>query len=203
MASQGYCPSCGTKLHAEWTFCGTCGAHLPSGPAFDPTISKENAKEPWHDSGWVMLAALLFLWPIGIVLLWISPTVKRSSKIAVSIMTASLFFAVTASLIRSSGSPFESSSSAASPGSCLVIVMEMREMTTANGGTTINGTMRNDCGRSYSYVEIAYKLFDSDGNVVGTALANQNDLGAGERWSFHAVGVANSDHYQLGEITAY
>jgi hypothetical protein len=69
--------------------------------------------------------------------------------------------------------------------------------------TKITGTIKNNCGRTFSYVQITFKLFDGADNVVGTALANQNNLEAGETWKFSAHGFTVSKRYRLDEITAF
>lgn len=69
--------------------------------------------------------------------------------------------------------------------------------------TRITGTIKNNCGRTFSYVQITFKLFDGADNVVGTALANQNNLEAGETWKFAAHGFTVSTRFRLDEITAY
>jgi hypothetical protein len=70
-------------------------------------------------------------------------------------------------------------------------------------GTTVTGTVRNNCGKDFSYVQVTFKLFDRSGNVVGTALANQNDLKAGETWKFKAFGTPAAHHDTFLSITAY
>ena len=70
-------------------------------------------------------------------------------------------------------------------------------------GTTITGTLRNNCGKDFSYIEVTFKLFDRAGNVVGTALANQTNLKAGETWRFKAFGTPAARHDRLDEISAY
>jgi hypothetical protein len=68
----------------------------------------------------------------------------------------------------------------------------------------IMGTVGNSCGRPFSYVQVTYKLFDKTGNVVGTAMANQSNLGDGETWKFDAVGLCDSaTHYKLDEVLAH
>ncbi|MGA7291936.1 MAG: FxLYD domain-containing protein [Terriglobales bacterium] len=70
-------------------------------------------------------------------------------------------------------------------------------------GTTITGTIKNDCGRDFSYVQVTFKLFDRSDNVVGTALANQANLKNGETWKFEATGTPAAHHDRLDEISAY
>jgi hypothetical protein len=68
--------------------------------------------------------------------------------------------------------------------------------------TTIVGTVKNNCGRDFSYVEISFKLLDHKGDVVGTAMANQTNLRAGETWKYKALGSAAYSN-QFDSITAY
>ena len=42
-------------------------------------------------------------------------------------------------------------------------------------------------------IEEGYKLYDADGNQVGTALANTNHLKAGGSWKFEALGTVSPD----------
>jgi hypothetical protein len=69
--------------------------------------------------------------------------------------------------------------------------------------TTITGSIKNNCGRKFRYVQITFKLFDDSGNVVGTALANQNDLDIDETWTFKAHGFAVCNRFRMSQITAY
>jgi hypothetical protein len=69
--------------------------------------------------------------------------------------------------------------------------------------TKITGLLTNNCGRDLTYVEITYKLYDRAGNVVGTALANQDNLKAGEIWRFSALGRSGVFRYELEKVTAY
>ena len=52
---------------------------------------------------------------------------------------------------------------------------------------TIRGTAKNTSNHSYSYASVEFSVYDSAGNNLGTALANVNNLGAGDTWRFEAV----------------
>jgi Double zinc ribbon len=69
--------------------------------------------------------------------------------------------------------------------------------------TTITGTIKNDCGRRFRYVQVTFKLFDASGDVVGTALANQNDLEFGETWKFKAHAFTACRRFSNGTVTAF
>lgn len=57
----------------------------------------------------------------------------------------------------------------------------------------ITGTLTNNTDRKKEYIQIEYTLYDADGNQVGTALANTNNLKAGGTWKFEAVGSVAPD----------
>lgn len=71
----------------------------------------------------------------------------------------------------------------------------------------IEGTVKNNSNKDYSYVQIEFICYDKDGNNIGTAMDNTSNLGAYETWKFKAMSlfsdVRNLDHCNYKEITAY
>jgi len=55
------------------------------------------------------------------------------------------------------------------------------------GTRYISGIVRNNSDHSYGYVQITVPLYDADGNQVGSALDNINDLNPGGTWKFKAI----------------
>ena len=53
--------------------------------------------------------------------------------------------------------------------------------------TYITGTLVAD--RDYSYVQILIPCYDADGNKLGDAIANVNNLNEGESWKFEAMSI--------------
>ena len=53
--------------------------------------------------------------------------------------------------------------------------------------TYITGTLVAD--RDYSYVQILIPCYDADGNKLGDAIANINNLNKGESWKFEAMSI--------------
>ena len=53
--------------------------------------------------------------------------------------------------------------------------------------TYITGTLVAD--RNYSYVQILIPCYDADGNKLGDAVANVNNLNKGESWKFEAMSI--------------
>ena len=53
--------------------------------------------------------------------------------------------------------------------------------------TYITGTLVAD--RDYSYVQILIPCYDADGNKLGDAIANVNNLNKGESWKFEVMSI--------------
>ena len=53
--------------------------------------------------------------------------------------------------------------------------------------TYITGTL--DADRDYTYVQILNPCYDADGNKLGDAIANINNLNKGESWKFEAMSI--------------
>ena len=70
----------------------------------------------------------------------------------------------------------------------------------------IEGTIKNNTEKSYSYVQVTFNLYDKDGVQLGTALANINNLEANGTWKFKAIGTGEGSQvasYKLVEITGW
>ena len=59
----------------------------------------------------------------------------------------------------------------------------------------IEGTVTNNSGRDLSYVQILIPTYDADGNKVGSAIANINNLKDGETWKFKAMDLSGGVNY--------
>ena len=59
----------------------------------------------------------------------------------------------------------------------------------------IEGTVTNNSGRDLSYVQILIPTYDADGNKVGSAMDNINNLKDGETWKFKAVDLSGGVDY--------
>lgn len=80
------------------------------------------------------------------------------------------------------------------------------ELTGDTYSCKISGVYTNKAGKDLSYVQVSYNLFDADGNQIGTALANTNNLADGGTWKFEAFGSAAVDEvasYKIGDVTGF
>lgn len=70
----------------------------------------------------------------------------------------------------------------------------------------IEGYVKNNSEKEYSYVQIDFTTYDSNGNTLGTCLDNNSGLEPDGRWKFKAIctsDVENIASYKLKEITGY
>lgn len=80
------------------------------------------------------------------------------------------------------------------------------EYTDSIGTHYIEGTLKNNNEKDYSYLQIEFTCYDNDGNNIGTAIANANNIGAGETWKFKAMGLfTNKDvnKCEFKEVTGW
>lgn len=70
----------------------------------------------------------------------------------------------------------------------------------------IEGYIKNESDKAFSYVQVTYTTYDKDGNTLGTCLDNNSGLEANGRWKFKAICVENVKEiasYKLTDITGY
>lgn len=68
----------------------------------------------------------------------------------------------------------------------------------------VKGVITNGSGVTKRYVSISFGLYDGSGSLLGTALANITNLGAGEKWKFEAIGMAGDfARCRVSDVTAW
>ena len=70
----------------------------------------------------------------------------------------------------------------------------------------IEGTVKNNKDKDYSYVQIEFICYDKDGNNLGTAIDNTNNLLGQQTWKFKAMGLftdSTVDHCDFHEVTGW
>ena len=76
-----------------------------------------------------------------------------------------------------------------------------------NMGYYIEGTVKNNEDKDYSYVQIEFVCYDAAGNNLGTALDNTNNLLANQTWKYKAMFMDQDgdkvDHCDYHEITGH
>ncbi len=67
----------------------------------------------------------------------------------------------------------------------------------------IAGTIKNNTNKEYSYVQVEINLYKGE-TLIGSTLANVNNLGAGETWQFKAVVLEDeADSFKIKDITGF
>ena len=71
----------------------------------------------------------------------------------------------------------------------------------------ITGKAVNVCGENLSYASVEFSIYDVEGNNLGTALANINNLLKGDTWNFEATlldfSTSKPVSYRLADIIAW
>lgn len=71
----------------------------------------------------------------------------------------------------------------------------------------IEGSVKNNKDKDYSYVQIEFVCYDVDGNNLGSAVDNTNNLLGNQTWKFKAMAMfsdaKNVDHCDYHEITGW
>ena len=71
----------------------------------------------------------------------------------------------------------------------------------------IEGELVNNKSRKYSYVQIEFNLYDSNGVQLGSAIANINNLEANGTWKFKAIDLCGNSEsiksYKVVDVTAF
>jgi len=70
----------------------------------------------------------------------------------------------------------------------------------------MKGTVENKANKDYSYVQIEFICYDKEGNNIGTALDNSNNLLKGQTWKFKAIGLFSDQKVskcEFHEITGW
>lgn len=66
----------------------------------------------------------------------------------------------------------------------------------------ITGKVKNNSNKNLNFVQVRFSLYDEQGNMVGSALANEFNLDANGVWSFDAIGISQTpvDSYKCSEL---
>ncbi len=77
------------------------------------------------------------------------------------------------------------------------------KITDSIGTTYIEGEIKNNTDKTYSYVQVTFNLYDASGAQLGTAVDNINNLEPNATWKYKAIGLVTEKvaSYKLVEIT--
>lgn len=80
-----------------------------------------------------------------------------------------------------------------------------KKVTDSIGTTYIEGEIKNNTDKSYSYVQVTFNLYDKNGAQLGTAIDNINNLEPNATWKYKAIGLVTEkvSSYKFVEITEY
>jgi hypothetical protein len=65
----------------------------------------------------------------------------------------------------------------------------------------VKGIVKNTCDHDLSYVQVEINFYRPDGTVSDSGLANVDNLGSGDSWSFKALGVDSGGTWRVEKIS--
>jgi hypothetical protein len=76
--------------------------------------------------------------------------------------------------------------------------------TDAAGVVHIEGKVRNNTAKTYSYVQITFDVYNNVDDKAGNAVANVAGLAPGQTWAFDAISFAKgADRFTLRNVTGF
>lgn len=133
----------------------------------------------------------------------ICPNCKKRIKTSPFVWTITVLFVIVVAVSISSGGNSETT------GTEKFSIVEGSEKGYADDyqfAYYIEGTVKNNTNKDYSYLQVTYNVYDKDGNNLGTCLANNNNVEANSTWKFKAVCSGEAKDiatYKLDEITGW
>lgn len=84
------------------------------------------------------------------------------------------------------------------------VAYEITDLKVDDSGFTpkATGILKNNTDTDKSYIQITFAVKDKDGNKLGSAMANINDLKAGDTWKFEAMSFS-TDEGQIIDLEDY
>ncbi|MGF0237586.1 FxLYD domain-containing protein [Rhodococcus sp. IEGM1300] len=69
--------------------------------------------------------------------------------------------------------------------------------------TAVEGVLKNTTGTTLKNVFVTFKLYNTEGEVVGTALNRGQDIEPGESWRFSAPSTVKFEKAKLSKVEMY
>lgn len=86
-----------------------------------------------------------------------------------------------------------------------LILVSDKKTTDQYGTIYIEGEVKNNSDKTYSYAQITFNLYDADGAQLGSAMDNINNLEPNGTWKYKALAYSTEDiaTYKFIEITGW
>lgn len=187
-----YCKNCGKDI-GDAKFCPECGQPADGAPKYTVTTGPElpNQKKPKKKKGKVVLIIIAVIVVLSVIGSLSSPDSSEGSQSS---------SAPTGGASEASSEPEPSSEEEELPD------LEVLEHSMTNDGywDHVVGKIKNNTDKTYTYVQVEINLYNGD-TLVGSTLANVNNLGPGAVWEFDAIVLEEAGSYTryvIEDITA-
>lgn len=180
------CSECGAEISSKAESCPHCGA-------------KQKGNKPFYKRPWFIILAVLVIFS----------GVNSTSKTRNASTSRSTETSVVSSSVSTSSQTEKATPTATPAASEAKKDFELKGEVTVEKdtfATYFSGVVVNNKNRDLAYAQITFNLYDADGNLVGTALDNVNNLKAGGSWKFKAMALCDNEEissWELAEIMGY
>lgn len=181
------CPNCNTLNNEDARFCQRCGLSFQTG--YKEIILPEPPPVKQAPTPTATISAFIFLFLLLIWPGWIWTIIGGVSRVATSTTPST-----------------ESISSIIDQISSETNSLKLLNWETKAGeySSSVVGKIKNEGTKAVSYAHITFIVYDAEGNQIGTALDNINNLEAGATWAFSAMVLQdNAANVKLGDIISY
>ena len=67
----------------------------------------------------------------------------------------------------------------------------------------IEGTVKNNTNKDYSYVQIEFNVYDKDGSIIGSCFDNINNLEGNGTWKIKAICLGESNNVKSYKLIGF
>ncbi len=163
-----FCSNCGKEIDESVKFCPYCGICLTNGTSTKTEVKEVIIKQ--KESHGSLSQGLTAVGVFFFVFILFSIFYSR--------------FAIFNSDIGISSTNYGKSTK--------LEVTESHSCSTEYGSMAICGVVVNKSNHNIGYAQVEINLYDKNGNLVGSTLANINNLNAGGTWKFEAPFIENN-----------
>ena len=165
-----YCSNCGNQINEGEGFCSKCGTKVGAVQTSQPVNKKKGGLPAWAIV--LIVLGVIFFLLVG----------------CVAGCTASLNKTLEDNKSASEGNVSNGDNNNTTTASTTFTYQVDKQYNGDYGiGYYIEGKVKNNADKDFSYVQIEFICYDKQGNNLGTAIANTNNLLGGQTWKYKAM----------------
>lgn len=217
-----FCHKCGNKLNEGEIFCDKCGAKVEQDSDVKTKKTIEVETKKFYETTWFSIIMIILFAPIGVFLMWKNKTLRKSVLIIITIIAIPITFLQIGIITddNSNNTKVDTSTTNKNVKEDDKYVSENKEEGDNSSNSVkkenmqfieepqfysdgvygyIEGVVKNNTGKSLSYIEVRYKLYDNNGNQLDEVIDNTTNISVDGTWKFKVVilDISNVDRYEF------